>query len=300
MGSVPTLEDHQVRFIFNFRSDMWTSPYTYKESPIQTTNFETLFPVVKGNDWSVSGQLAAESLNLGRPDFHMDNKRIFVGSSLQSTYIGLGGNKKFISGAEVSAFVGSATASDEPKDHPEDRWTEGRIVFWTAPSQTARWMFAINHSNNRGFLNGKPFTYFGVQYQNHPQLTVSFGFPYLKVDWTDSQKRHSEFMLTPFGYQLQFKVPIQDQFIFTALSAFSVRSYLHGDRPHDNDRLYYQEHTFEANIRTRLTDTTGFLLGLGYALDRRLYEAENLYKPDSKTEDFDDDYYVRVAMEFRL
>lgn len=300
LGTIPTLEDHQVRFIFDFRSDMWTSPYTYKESPIQTTGFETLFPILKGDDWSFSGQLAAESLNLGRPDFHMDNKQIFVGSSLQSTYMGLGAQKRFSSGAEVSIFAGSATATDQPEKHPEDRWIEGNMVYLTAPKDGHRWMFAVNHSNNRGFLNGKPFAYFGLQLEESASFTASFGFPYLKLNWAEPEKWQSEFLLTPFGYHLQFRMPILDQFTFTAMTAYTVRSYLHGDRPHDYDRLYYQEHTAEANIRTRMTDTTGVLFGIGYAFDRRLYEAKEIYHPDSETEDFDDDYYARVAVEFRL
>jgi hypothetical protein len=120
------------------------------------------------------------------------------------------------------------------------------------------------------------------------------------VTWGTPQTWKKGFTLTPFGTRFDLETNLEDKFVFNAFAAFTVRSYLHDAREDDDDRLYYQEVALEASVRTALTKETGVIFGLGFSFDRRLYESERIYSPNSEVTTMESDFYGRVAMEFRL
>lgn len=300
LGTVPTIEERDLKLIFDFRSDLWTSPYTYKSAPVRITAGEFRIPVAKAETWKASADVYDESLNLGRSDFTLGKKKVFIGSSLRSQSVGFGANNDFESGSSLTVFGAFASASDEPHRDQRDEWIEANVIYRSQLFDNHRWIFVVNQSNNRGFRNGFPFPYFGVIYEPDPEFRVVAGFPFAMVTWGRPETWKKGFTLTPFGTRFDLETNLEDKFVFNAFAAFTVRSYLHAAREDSEDRLYYQEFALEASVRTAMTSETGIIFGLGYAFDRRLYESETIYSPNSEVTIINNDFYGRVAMEFRL
>ncbi|MFS4458023.1 hypothetical protein [Bdellovibrio sp. HCB2-146] len=300
LGTIPTIEDRNLRFIFDFRSDLWTSPYTYKSAPVRITNSEIRVPLLRTETWKGSADIVDESLGLGKADFTLGKEKVFIGNNLQSISAGLGLNKEFEGGSSLSFFGAYATASDEPYVSQRDVWVEASVVYYTPQFNSHRWLFAVNQSENRGFFNGKPFPYFGVIHHVSENLMLVYGFPFFRAVWDNPEIWQKSFGLTPFGVNFDLEKNLEDDFVFNANIRFDVRSYLHSTRVDDDDRLYYEEVAVQARIRKILTDTTGVIFGLGYSFNRRLYESETIYSPNSEATQIDSDIFGRLSVEFRL
>lgn len=300
LGTIPTIEEEGLRLLFDFRSDLWRSPSLYKSDPVRITGAEVRVPFAHAETWKASANASDESLSLGKADFSLGKKKVFIGSDLRSQSFGLGLRKNFETGSNFTVFAAFATASDRPYGDPRDEWLEANLVYRSPMIENHRWIFVVNQSNNRGFRNGLAFPYFGVSYEPEPEFTAAFGFPFLFLTWGTPETWKREFRLTPFGTRFDLETNLEDQFVFNAFAAFTVRSYLHDERIDDEDRLYYQEFSIEASVRTKMTPQTGVIFGVGYSFDRRLYESETIYSPNSEYTIIDNDLYGRVAMEFRL
>ena len=300
LGTIPTIEDQDLKVLFDSRSDLWQASTRFKSAPVRIIGAEVRAPLAHAETWKASADASAENLSLGRADFTLGKKKVFIGSDLSSQSVGLGFNKNFESGSSMTLFGAFATASDRPYGDPRDQWVEANMIYRSQLIENHRWIFIVNQSNNRGFSNGKPFHYFGVIYEPDPEFRAVFGFPFLMLAWGDLETWKKEFRLTPFGTRFDMSTNLEDKFVFNAFAAFNVRAYLHDERLDDNDRMYYQEFVAEVSVRTALTPATGVIFGLGYAFDRRFYESETIYSPNSEYTIIDNDFYARLAMEFRL
>lgn len=300
LGTIPTVEDRNLRFIFDFRSDLWSSPYSYKASPIRVIEGEFRLPLYRSEEWKVSFDLYDESLNLGRAEFSFGKESVFLGNALHNQSMGLGAKKDFESGASLSLFASYATASDHPYGSPRNSWIEGGFIYKSPQTENRSWIFAVNQSNNRGIENGKPFPYFGVMYEPDPEFTALYGFPFLRLRWGIPDALKTTWNLTPFGTRLDLEKNLRDHFVLNVFMEASVRSYLLDQRLDENDRIYYHEVTLEASLKKNVTKTTGVVFGVGYSFERRLYESEVLYAPNAEMSRFENDFYGRLGMEFRL
>lgn len=300
MGTIPTVEDRNLRFIFDFRSDLWSSPYSYKSSPVRLLLGEVRIPLYRDNNWSISLDASDESLSLGRAEFQLGKESIFLNNALLTQSVGLGARKDFANGSSISFFGSYATASDEPYDADRDTWFDGTVIYQSHKIENHRWLIAVDRSQNRGIENGKVFPYIGVIYEPEDDFHAVYGFPFLQLRWGQPETRKILFHLTPFGSRLELEKNLPDDFVGKVVLGMTLHSYLHSARIDDNDRLYFQEVSISGQIRKNVTSTTGVVFGLGYAFERHLYETEVVYAPNSKTTRFDNDVFGRLGMEFRL
>ena len=80
----------------------------------------------------------------------------------------------------------------------------------------------------------------------------------------------------------------------------SLNSYLFSERSNDNDRLYFQEVNISGTVRKAVSTNTDVTYGAGYAFERRLYEADNLYDNENKMTRLPDDFFFKAGLEFTL
>jgi hypothetical protein len=300
LGTIPTIQENTLKLNFDFRSDLWTSPYTYKESPVRIMLADMRAPIFKTETWSASIALYDESLNLGRTDFQLGQKPVFIGNSLQHQLGGIGIRKNFPDGAAASVYAAYSTASDAPWGSPRNDYFYGAVSYRTAIVDNRGWIFAIDQNENRGIYNGTPFPYFGVVYNSDEKWSVSAGFPFLNITYLSDSEWHSDFRLTPFGISYKAAKDIDANAVFTAAAALTVRSYLYDERPTDDTRLYYQEIFVELGVKRYVTADTAVNFSLGGSFDRRLYESERVYRPSSELQTIGGDYYGRLGVEFNL
>jgi hypothetical protein len=299
LGTVPTIHDQNLEIMLDSRSDLWTSPYTYKNSPVRISGGSIRIPLFHTETWAASALIYDEALNLGRADFQLGDQSVFIANSLSNQIGGFGVRKNFSDGGEMSVFAAYATASDSPWGAPRNNYFYGALIYRTKKFNDHSYLLGIDQSGNRGLYNGKPFPYFGMTFELEGK-TVSFGFPYVKVDWTFKDDWHGQFFTTPFGTNLRVSTDVGDNTTVGAFTAFTVRSYLLDARIDDNDRLYYQEIMAEAYLTRDVTSTTQVTFAVGGSGDRRIYQTDRLYHPDAKTQTIKGDFYGRLAVEFRL
>lgn len=300
LGTIPTIDTQFLRVILDFRSDLWTSPYSYKPSPIRVINGEFRIPVAYGDTWNISANISDESLSLSKTEFHVADRDVFIGNNLQSQSIGLGLNKTFADGSAFMLVGAYATASDNPYADPRDRWFEGNFVYRSAPRGSYKYVMAVNQSANRGLANDRPFPFFGIVFQPNDNFEAHIGFPFMRIIWHKENDWKRIAHVTPFGAYFDIEKNLTDDFIYHGRAEYALRSYLYKNRLEDDTRLYYQEMSLEGGIRKELTVTTTVGIAVGYAFDRRLYESKSIYEPrESKTE-LDSDFYGRIRLEFNL
>jgi hypothetical protein len=299
LGVIPTIQEQNLEILFDSRSDLWTSPYTYKNSPVRISGGSVRIPLFHTETWAASAILYDEALNLGRADFQLGNQSVFIANALSNQVYGFGVKKSFADGGSMSLFSAYATASDNPWGSPRNNYFYGALIYRTAKFDNHSWLLGIDQNGNRGLYNGKPFPYFGMTYDLENK-TISFGFPYVKIDWTFKEDWHGQFFTTPFGTNLRISKDVGDSTTVGAYTAFTVRSYLFDARIDDADRLFYQEILGEVYLTRDVTSATRVTFALGGSGDRRLYQTDRLYHPDSKTQTIGGDYYGRFAVEFSL
>lgn len=300
MTSFPSLMDESVRLHFDTRGDLWMPGSSEKDTPIHLTNVGLFFPVYKAEYFKVSLNIESESLGLGRPDFQLGEDNVYVSGSLRNAQTGVLFQYTDPSQSKWMAYVAGASASDEPKDSKDSRWQELDLAYWSAPVSGRRWMLGINHSHNRGFLNDKVFIYVGLMEKKSDELTVSYGLPFVKLNWKKSDDYEREFRWTPTQMYFSGEVNLEDYFRWRYLAEVFVKSYLHTHRVDLEDRLFYRELHFESGLEKDLSKETTVYFGAGYSMDRRVYEGKNLYYRGPKTLDLDNDLYLRVILEFLL
>ncbi len=299
LGVVPTVQEQNLEILFDSRSDLWTSPYTYKNSPVRIVGASVRIPLFHTETWAASAILYDESLNLGRADFELGTQKVFIANSLSNQFYGFGIKKSFSEGGELSLFASYATASDNPWGSPRNDYFYGALIYRSAKINDHSWLLGVDQSQNRGLLNGHPFPYVGISFELENK-TVSFGFPYVKVDWTFKDDWHGVFFATPFGTNLKISKDVGDNSTVGAYTAFTVRSYLLDARIEDEDRFYYQEILGEVFYTRDVTHATRVTFAVGGSGDRRIYQTDQLYHPDGKTQTIGGDYYGRLAVEFSL
>ncbi|WP_413585939.1 hypothetical protein [Bdellovibrio sp. HCB274] len=300
LGTIPEVHQQNLLMLFDFRSDLWTSPYSYKDSPIRITSGEARVPLYTGDTWAVSAAAYTESLNLGRTDFELGTKDIFIGNSLRQEFVGIGARKTFDSGSTVSGFFAYATASDDPWGSGKDKYTYAAVIYRSRLIENHNWIFGIDQSQNRGFKNGDPFPYLGITYHLKDEMQISFGFPYFRMMWKFAEDWTGNASVTPFGARIAADKKINTGTAVGALTALTVRSYLFHERLEDADRLFYQEIMGEVYLSRDLSEATRVIFALGGSADRKLYESERIYEPNSQVTSIKSDFYGRLALEFRL
>ncbi|WP_413583110.1 hypothetical protein [Bdellovibrio sp. HCB288] len=285
---------------FMFRSDLWTSPYTYKDSPVRISGGEVQIPLYTGDTWAASAAVYSESLNLGRTDFDLGTKDIFIGNALRQEFIGAGARKTFSNGDNISGFIASATASDDPWGSDRDKYIYAALIYRTRLIDNYNWIFGIDQSENRGFLNGEPFPYLGITYHLDNDMEITVGLPFFRMKWKFADDWKGMASVTPFGFNVSADKEVTHNTDVGGVVALNVRSYLFHERTEDDDRLFYQEIMAEAYLARELTEATRVIFALGGSADRKLYESEKIYSPNSHVTSIKSDFYGRLAVEFRL
>lgn len=300
LGTVPLIEENNLKFIFENSSDLWTSPYQEKPSPLRVYRTSMRIPVLSGSTWKGSINVENESLSIGRSDILLGKNQVYLGSEFRSQSVGFGISQKWNEGSFLTVFGSYMSASDEPFKRGRDQWFEAHAIYRTPFQDDYHWILLLNQSRNRGFYNNHLFPYVGLSYEPTHHLQIIFGFPFFHIMWQNQDSWVKMITVTPVSLRAEMARSLDDRFIVNIASAFSLRSYLHYRRINDNERIYFEEKFIESGFKTNLTSTTSLRFSLGLSFDRKIYEAKDLYAPNSSPEKLDQDLYGRLNAEFRL
>lgn len=300
LGTSQVIEASNVKFIGEFGSDLWSSPLRDKRSPIRIYRMKMRVPVKKDEKEMASVHAEADGLSLGRADITLGKHQVYLGSDFRDQKMGFGFDRRFEGGSSFTLFGAYASASDQPFEGGRDSWLEGMAIYRRPMIDGKQWIFAMDHTKNRGYLNGVAVPYVGMLFELSEFSRLTIGFLFFRYDWVTSTEWKSSFIVTPVTARLSMGKTIGERFAWEINSAFSVRSYLHANRVEDEQRIFSEHKFLETGFRTDLSEVTSIRFFIGGSFDRRIYEAKSLFRNEQNSVHLPSDLYGRLGVELRL
>lgn len=178
---------------------------------------------------------------------------------------------------EWNVTLGSAS------DRPFNSWDEVTAdVTWAIGSLDASdhsYIFYINYSNNRDWLNRVPMPGFVYRYRHSDDFMLVTGFPYQAFAWRPSCPGNVVLSATWAWPRTVYSritwQPLDELELFAGFEWTNQRYFRH-DRSNPRDRLWYEEKRLMVGLRWNISDGVILEAGGGFAMDRRWFEGEDL------------------------
>lgn len=300
LGTFPTIIEGKTRATLEIQSDVWTSPYRSKKAPLRRYLAQVKSPLLNTKRWIASAHLEIEGLNLSRTDIAIGHDNLYIGNELRHQSIGVGMARRGDNKRWSQIYFGYESSSDKPFSHP-DHSTPEIVALHAFPSPTKfQGVVGVDYSKNRGFLNDRPLPLLGTIYDFSTHLKILFGFPFLQIRYTNDPNWEGLLKLTPVIFSAEINRRLNEIMWVGLQSGAYARSYMHSDRGHNEDRLFFHEKFFSLSLKTMLSQKTSFSVSTGYSFNRTVYEASEVFNYKSDHHRFDSDFYISTAIEFLL
>ena len=224
-------------------------------------------------EWSLSSNLNYQKIETGAilPDTGQKFPGELWNVNLGSSYRQLLSNG-WISG--ISLSVGSA--SDRPFASIDETVVTTNLSVRVPAGGRNAWLFLVNFSNNREFLNYIPIPGVGYWYEPNNRVQAMIGIPFVFLRVKPYENLSFDLFYLPIntvhaGATLRVSRPVQ---LYTAFD-WATQRYFLADRQEQKDRLFYYEKRISAGIRIHVADPVTLDLSGGYAFDRFYFEGEN-------------------------
>ncbi len=201
--------------------------------------------------------------------------------------------------------AGGIFSAGSPSDEPFDSYDETELQFngfLRIPHvDNNYWVFVLNWSNNREFINNVPIPGIGYWYQPSKDLFIMAGIPFAAVRWVpvnDVTVRASYLPVRNIDAEIAYSVT-DDIEVFGAFEWDNER-FLIADRADDDDRLFYYEKNLEAGLRYKFSETASVQIGGGYSFDRFYFFGEDYDDRDEDRLDIEDGPFVRTQITMRF
>lgn len=199
--------------------------------------------------------------------------------------VGLGYTKLMDNNRQWTVNGSLGSASDKPFASEKESTVNVTGVYSTPIDASKRWLYLINYSNNRSFLNNIPLPGIAWMYTPSREFSLILGAPFLFLNWQFSENMGANaYTLLPYTYraQLYYKLNPVAQ-IYGGFDASQVVHYLH-DRESRKERLFYDERKAFLGFKSPLSKALMSDFEVGYAFDRKFFAAEDYsWKPKNPT-----------------
>ncbi len=271
----------------------------------QNTDFEMWehdyllrLPVYQWTDGRVGFFTKVEHLDMDTEMILPDTGRDFP-QDLYDLQFGFDYNQEFDNGWTFGSILSTGSASDKLFD-TSDEFMVKYTGYLTVPSlQQNRWIFLLNYSNNRSFLNNIPIPGMGYLWNYSEDYQFLLGFPFLGLRANPVERVKFTFSYIPVRNivtELSYQVcdPVE---LFTN---FTMREqhYLLSGRRDDDDRLFFYEKRASAGFRYAVCEYFAMELSGGFAFDRYFFEGEDFDDRHKNRVDIDDGWYSEINATF--
>lgn len=290
----------EARLIIESQTDLWTSPYQNKASPVRRYNFGLKSPIVRRDDWRGGISLNADGLRIGRPDLVIGEDSVGVNSDLRAQSFGLAASYRCPKGSWLSLHGAIESASDRPFENSRDQYFSSHIIYGFPVAGASQWVLGLDRSINRGFLNGAILPIIGTFLRPIEDLNIGFGLPFFTIEWKPSEKALLRLRIVPTSAKISVSGDMVENFWYEIRAGYVSRSYLHTERINNDKRIFYDEKTIEGRVGLRLSSQTNASVVLGRSLQRKIYEGYQVFRAIGREENFDNDYFGVLKLEFQL
>lgn len=207
----------------------------------------------------------------------------------------------FDNGWTAGGIFSVGSPSDEPFDSYEELELNFNGFLRIPHVDNNHWVFVLNWSDNREFLNNVPLPGVGYWYQPSEDLFILAGIPFLAARWTPVENvTLSGSYLPARNVDAEAAYRFTEQIeVYTAFEWENER-FLLADRADDDDRLFYYEKNVEAGLRYRFTENASVQVAGGWAFDRFFFVGEDYDDRDDDRLDLEDGPFVRTQATLRF
>lgn len=171
-----------------------------------------------------------------------------------------------------SVNLNYGSASDRPFKDGRD----GTVGATFLQKLNPKWMWLVNYSNNRTFLNNIPLPGFVYFQTMSKERTLILGFPF--AIWITPLSKNISFRYTgllPWSHRLRLAYVKFDQIQPYIGFEQGAQTYFDTRREERRDRTFWFERRLTGGIEGKLTQNIRYDAQSGLAFDRILYEARN-------------------------
>jgi hypothetical protein len=225
---------------------------------------------------------------------------ISFSNDLHDIRMGVGYLHKFDKGRRMGIDIGLGSASDEPF-RTYDEMTINSNAAYAFPSGKNEWLFVLNFSNNRSFLNYIPLPGVVYRYRVSPRFTALLGMPVLGLFASPVDKLLlNVFILAPVRAKAQ-----ATYFFLGPIRAFATinwgqQRFFRSNRTEKRDLFFYDDVRVDAGVVSPLGKGFSLEIAAGYAFFRSIFEGKSYFRRSSETFDLDETLHLRVALTYRF
>lgn len=196
-----------------------------------------------------------------------------------------------------AANINFGSASDQPFKNPSTNTFSGNYFYVNPTSAQETWIFLVNYSNNRPFLNNIPLPGFAYVYAPSKTFRGTFGAPFANMNWEFSEGwTWNFFTLIPWVVKTSIDYRVAGPAkVYTGIDFSQSTYYLH-DRIEKNDRLFYDEKKIFIGGKSPISKAVFADVEAGYAFDRRFFSAENYEINPANSVGLGSSAYVKVML----
>ncbi len=157
--------------------------------------------------------------------------------------------------------------------------------YSSSPDPSSRWVWLLNISNNRSFLNEIPVPGVAYIYRPNPEFTGFFGFPFLFFRWKFAEQWNSQFVLGPFTYKAEVSRSLVGPLQAYGSADNTVQAYYRAQRLREEERLFYNESRLVVGMKSPVNRSVFADVFAGMIYNRSVVERENFsgFSADSRT-----------------
>lgn len=163
--------------------------------------------------------------------------------------------------------------------------TEMRLGYVLPSGEKNAWVFLVQLSNDRDFLNNIPIPGLGYFYNPTKKFAVFFGVPFAMVGLYPTKMFDLQMVFglsNELGQMLKFNMGIKlnDSLFLHAGYNWSNSHYYHGLEGHNEHRFFYLEKRISTGLSYHLKKWGLINFTFGYAFDRHFFESNRSTNTD--------------------
>ncbi len=281
------------------RQDISAESQQGERSDVQQASAFALVPVSSSEKHLLSLSASTQILALDTVQTLPGSARSIPGT-LWNVSFGASYLRNYSSGDSSTFSASFGSASDRPFTAGHVNAIGATAVYSHPSGDRKTWLFLLNYSNNRAFMNNIPMP--GVAYvfvDESRTFNAVIGIPYLSVrwefvpSWTVSFSSHITYLRTDLSKRLFGPAQLY------AFFEWNQQPYFRSDRTDRSLRIFFDEKKVGLGLKSPLSSFLMADLSFGLSADRRVFEAVSYFKNPSKAS-LGNALYMALALSFRV
>lgn len=297
----PELGNAKLTTSYSFTS-LFNEPVARQNTKMQMMqhDFRLSFPLLQDEqrEWTMQARFGAMDIDT---DARLPDTRQRFPGELWNVRVGTTYQQRLTNGWIGGGNLVIGSPSDRPFASGDEILVNASGFLIVPDSEQSEWVFFLNYSNNRDFLQHVPLPGVAYGYRPDERLSVLAGVPVSMVRWTPIERLELEASYfiprtvhAKVGYHL-----VESLQLYAGFDWASQRYFRH-DRYDSDDRLFYFEKQVAIGARWDIQENIWLDVSGGWAFDRFWFEGEDYGDRGDNRLDLSDGPMFKFQLGLRL